>query len=169
MSITDELQECIRTANRSYEDARNPYNDREILHIPEEELTAIADRIDKEHAEAVADALQLRGEPDRWVKLPVDADGKVIHIGDTLKAGSKEITVLGIGRCYDGSEEFGVFSQLYEGDYEWFNAQYFQHVKSDSWESIIADAVKNGMYDHDNERIQQKLVERCRRLAGEVA
>ena len=55
MSITDELRECIRTANRSYEDARNPYNDREILHIPEEELTAIADRID----EAVENEVQM--------------------------------------------------------------------------------------------------------------
>lgn len=53
MSITDELRDCIRTANRSYEDARNPYNDREILHIPEEELLAIADRIDEQHEEAI--------------------------------------------------------------------------------------------------------------------
>ena len=53
MSITDELRDCIRTANRSYEDVRNPYNDREILHIPEEELLAVADRIDAEHRAAL--------------------------------------------------------------------------------------------------------------------
>ena len=53
MSITDELRDCIRTANRSYEDVRNPYNDREILYIPEEELLAIADRIDEQHRKAL--------------------------------------------------------------------------------------------------------------------
>lgn len=53
MSITDELRDCIRTANRSYEDARNPYNDREILYIPEEELLAIADRIEEQHRRAL--------------------------------------------------------------------------------------------------------------------
>ena len=53
MSITDELRECIMTASRSYEDVRNPCNDREILHIPEEELQAIADRIDAEHRAAL--------------------------------------------------------------------------------------------------------------------
>lgn len=53
MSITDELRDCIRTANRSYEDVRNPYNDREILYIPEEELLAIAERIDEQHRKAL--------------------------------------------------------------------------------------------------------------------
>ena len=53
MSIITELMECIETADRSYEDVRNPYNDREILHIPEEELTAIAKRILKANNDAV--------------------------------------------------------------------------------------------------------------------
>ena len=64
MSITDELRDCIRTANRSYEDARNPYNDREILYIPEEELLAIADRIDEQHRKALEKVAAMVDEPD---------------------------------------------------------------------------------------------------------
>lgn len=55
-----------------------------------EELTAIADRIDAEHESALYD---LRREHDeweadrdaKWVKLPVDADGKYIRIGDEME------------------------------------------------------------------------------------
>lgn len=64
MSITDELRDCIRTANRSYEDARNPYNDREILHIPEEELLAIADSIDEQHRKALEKVSAMVDEHD---------------------------------------------------------------------------------------------------------
>ena len=64
MSITDELRDCIRTANRSYEDVRNPYNDREILHIPEEELLAVADRIEEQHRKALEKVAAMVDEPD---------------------------------------------------------------------------------------------------------
>lgn len=84
MSITDELMACIRTANRSYEDVRNPYNDREILHVPEEELLAIADRIDAEHQKAIR---ELNNFADASVLLPVDADGEIIHVGDMMERG----------------------------------------------------------------------------------
>ena len=73
MSITDELRECIRTANRSYEDVRNPYNDREILHIPEEELLAIADRIDTAHRSALEKVAAMVDEPDTWERIIEDA------------------------------------------------------------------------------------------------
>lgn len=169
MSITDELRDCIRTASRSYEDLRNPYNDREILHISDEELLAIADRIDAEHKAKVDEAYE-NGERDEradwldetdggYIKLPVDADGVPIRVGDYVETlieafkgerGRVEcLTLTEDGWCVDGDEPSTV-----------------RHVQPDSWERIIEDAVKNGMYDHDNERIQQKLVERCRRLAG---
>ena len=56
-------------------------------------LKAIADRIDAEHEKAMADAY-LSGTPTDekltelgWVRLPVDADGEVIHIGDEMEYG----------------------------------------------------------------------------------
>ena len=167
MSITEELRDCIRTANRSYEDARNPFDDREVVHILEEELLAIADRIDKEHAEAVADALQLRGEPDRWVELPVDADGVPIHVGDELTT----------GMC--GGKSFIVRTLHLSEEGEWALNDYFpirdltiRHVQPDSWERIIRDIrTMNGCGSTDEfmERHSAELVERCRRLAGEGA
>lgn len=94
--ITDELRDCIRTANRSYEDARNPYNDREILHIPEEELLAIADRIDIAHKHAIGYVDDRDPETmaeNGWVRLPKDADGEYIHIGDVMEGVDKYDTL----------------------------------------------------------------------------
>ena len=149
MSITDELRECAAKTECASGRCEKLYRG---------DLDHIADRIDAELAE-------------RYVELPVDADGETIRIGDRLKAGSREFTVIGIGRCYDGFEEFGVFSQCCEGDYEWFNAEYLSHVQPDSWERIIEDAAWYGRERQfvgtsgDCERIAA-LVERCMRLAG---
>lgn len=85
---------------------RNPCNDREILHIPEEELLKIADRIDREH-ERMWRELTIDAEPvtdesmaeHGWVKLPVDADGVPIHVGDVMEwpTTGETFEVVGIG------------------------------------------------------------------------
>lgn len=168
MSITDELRDCIRTANRSYEDARNPYNDREILHIPEEELLAIADRIDEAH-ERMYKALTIGMEPmteenmarDGWVKLPVDADGVPIHVGDELTNGTDLPAKV---RCMVLDESGWMVSTRELRGYGVLPAT-LRHVKPDSWEGIIADAAK--LARGDNAAVME-LVERCRRLAGEA-
>lgn len=83
MSITDELREWMR-----------------VVLTDDDPAHAIADRIDAEHEEKVSywqgacyedgykegladneDAMAEHG----WVKLPVDADGEVIHIGDVME------------------------------------------------------------------------------------
>lgn len=128
----------------------------------------IADRIDKEHAEAVADALRLRGEPDRWVKLPVDADGVPIHVGDELTNGKVARLLI----C-DDAEENSVY--VYESPHVIKQIYCYEvvHRKPDSWEGIISDAVILGRQLEwlDNSRgdagSERELVERCRRLAGE--
>lgn len=152
MSITDELRDCIRTANRSYEDVRNPYNDREILHIPEEELLAIADRIDE----------RIERE---YVKLPVDADGVPIHVGDELvdeKDRPVKVRVLKLrenGWLFDSSRDCGGMLTTP-----------FRHVQPDSWERIIEDAIDTAFEGVDDESEfdlkKMELVDRCRRLAG---
>lgn len=158
-SITDELRECIATAVWQYE------NDVKTAYIPKDKLTAIADRIDERHERGMADA-ELGASPTEaqmaelgWVKLPVDADGVPIHIGDLMEADGDVFNVLSMELFFDGS--WSIRNDVGNGFEYWE----LHHVKPDSWERIIADAVKNGIYDHDNERIQQKLVERCRRLA----
>ena len=79
MSITDELRDyakCYSVAG-SWED---------------EKLIAIADRIDAEHervrAESIIDMTDESMAEHGWVRLPVDADGEPIHVGD-------EVTFLG--------------------------------------------------------------------------
>ena len=85
MSITDELRECIATAIWQYE------NDVKTAYIPKDKLLAIADRIDAEHEKAVTAAhsngITKYGSmvAREYVKLPVDADGKVIHVEDEVE------------------------------------------------------------------------------------
>lgn len=151
MSITDELREWVHASLVGL-----------FSSGWERDLIAIADRIDKEHAEAVADALQLRGEPDRWVELPVDADGVPIHVGDVMEG-------------LHGENANAKFLVLHEdgvwdvGDRGWVPS-FLRHHQPDSWERIIHDAIAEGFERTDVSATcevgNDVLVERCRRVAG---
>ncbi|MBQ3338252.1 MAG: hypothetical protein IJG82_01425 [Atopobiaceae bacterium] len=153
MSITDELRKWAR-CHRG-------------LYMVEDALLAIADRIDEEHADAVADALQLRGGEDRWVELPVDADGKLINLGDKVieeGCGGVASTVMSLVLRPDG---WMVNMSLMLPDD-------LHHVQPDSWESIIRDAFEFGAenaYDTANRTSAydcefESLVERCEKFAA---
>lgn len=80
MGITDEL--------RKYAEEQIKWLDMTKVHY--RRLFAIADRIDAEHEKAMADSY-LSGTPTDekltelgWVRLPVDADGEYIRIGDVV-------------------------------------------------------------------------------------
>ena len=80
MGITDELR-CMEAYDG-------------MVHVGHNTLIAIADRIDAEHEAQVADAFETRNsdenlEADGWVRLPVDADGVPIHVGDLMDDGKK--------------------------------------------------------------------------------
>lgn len=77
MAITDELREWFK--------------DRIFMANGWQEIHDIADRIDREHERAMADA-ELAAAPteaqlEEWgyVKLPVDVDGVPIHVGDVME------------------------------------------------------------------------------------
>lgn len=79
MSITDELREWFK--------------DRLFMGNGYAELTAIADRIDAEHEGACGEAygngvmsVPIALDESAWVRLPVDADGEPIHVGDVVVA-----------------------------------------------------------------------------------
>ena len=152
MSITDELRYWLARELASWKMARERYD----------EIIAIADRIDAEHKKAVERA-RMDGMDatfgSGWVQLPKDADGVPIHTCDLMEADGDTFNVMSMELFVDGL--WSIRNDVGNGFEYWE----LHHVKPDTWERIIADAVKNGMYDHDNERIQQKLVERCRRLA----
>lgn len=85
MSIADELRE--------YASTRISPNKGMLLDI--------ADRIDAEHEAACAEAygngimsVPIALDESQWVKLPVDADGEVIHVRDKLDGYGKTITVV---------------------------------------------------------------------------
>lgn len=155
-SITDELREGM-----------SPCISDDWLTIEKSTFETLADRIDEQHAVKVERLEKYRAAVDamlkEYVKLPVDADGVPININDKVDGYGKMHRVCQL-RLYTDRD----WSLVDEHGDTYYDMAWFTHVKPDSWERIIADAVKNGMYDHDNEHIQQKLVERCRRLAGDA-
>lgn len=157
MSVTDVLRESMR-----------PCISDDWLTIPKSEFKTLADRIDAEY-ERMYEALTIGMEPmteenmaqDGWVKLPVDVDGVPIHVGDAVV----DVDCPKEPHLVDELRLDGMTWRIFMDNFMLLPSK-CRHA-ADSWERIIEDAVKNGMYDHDNERIQQKLVERCKRLAGE--
>lgn len=69
MSITDELRKWAR--------GLNTYNRDEL------QVLAIADRIDVAHEKALSQAYMDVSDSE-WVRLPKDANGEVIHLGDVV-------------------------------------------------------------------------------------
>lgn len=83
MNITDELRRYISGPAKSG-----------ISHICEKAIANIADRIDAEHEDAIQKALMGEGvvpatdenmAAHGWVRLPKDADGEYIRIGDVME------------------------------------------------------------------------------------
>jgi hypothetical protein len=170
-SITDELREWAHGFTDLYVS-----NERQLL--------AIADRID-EHADKnalseymrgyntgfdaasaeVESADELRERMEReYIKMPVDADGKVIHVEDEVELldGSKRFKAEWLE--WDG-EDWVVHETIGYGAYH--EPSSLRHVKPDSWERIIQDAVKLGYADYPTTCYEAELVQRCKRLAGE--
>ena len=86
MSITDELREYANDAVK-----RDDYMGGLSF-----DLMRIADRIDAEHESACAEAygngvmsVPIALDESQWVKLPVDADGVPIRVGDVMEGVDK--------------------------------------------------------------------------------
>ena len=163
-SITDELREFMERAD-GYE-----------LWCPHHkvELTRIADRIDEEYERARNAAYETgfsdgedADEHDGWMKLPVDADGVPIRVGDVMEERSGHTFEVASLMVFGGSDNWLVLSDA--RNFSSFREPHdLRHVQPDSWESIIQDAVKLGYADYPTTSYEAELVERCRRLAGEA-
>ena len=168
-SIADELRKYVNSNSE-------PYYGGCAGGVSIRELLEIADRIDERHEKELermwdeADGADLKAFEATHIKLPVDADGVPIHIGDELrgygwpdggvfcKAVVNERMVL-VGAKDDGYKMW----LLWDGN----NCH---HVKPDSWERIIEEAMTVGFAsfsDESEEDCKTELVERCKRLAGE--
>lgn len=136
MSITDELRE--------YANTRISPNKGMLL--------AIANRIDAEHEQQCAESW-MRGHDawaaiDRsdemaehgWIRLPKDADGEYIRVGDVMRLGSveRDLTVLGFGVPDASGHDYGVY--VLDGDeYTWYNAIFLRHYHAPTVEDVLTE------------------------------
>lgn len=119
--------------------------------------------------------MQFTDEQQRFIDehyqlLPVDADGVPIHVWDVMEwPDGSTFDVVGIS-----ANTLFYVEHDFDDSAQWTAAHNKRHHQPDSWECIIADALKfagNGgvpvgarFADYAGE-----FVERCRRLAGEGA
>lgn len=178
--ITDELRDAFDSCTVM----AGVENDFECVYITKDAAMLLADRIDERHGRALADAelcvspTEAQMEELGWVKLPVDADGVPIHVGDEVEVGSWPATpciVRGIGlggtpwvlrivqRDHEGEEGYGEMHLPWPDNRA---GETVRHIQPDSWERIIGDAMGAFLSDGSPaEPTMAELVERCRRLA----
>lgn len=141
MSITDELRDWMRARGMM---AKETFD----------QLTAIADRIDREHRMAMekvaaeADALPMTDESMAelgWVRLPKDADGVPFRIGDKVDSDHYE----------DGTVTGIQFYKIYNGGIRTLIA-----VSPDGWD--VATWHTPDEYRHHHEpTVEDVLLECC--------
>lgn len=101
MSITDELRQVAAKTEEANGRCGKLYRG---------DLDRIADRIDAEHEAACAEAygngvmsVPIALDESQWVKLPADADGVPIRVGDVLTDGKYTFTAYELAVFGDGS------------------------------------------------------------------
>ena len=141
--------------------------------------------LEEENAELRAKLEAWIQSDDSYMKLPLDADGEPIRIGDVLYSSGNECRVVSIT-----ANENEVWVAVYADDgtfFPWVKPKYLSHKKPeppDSWEKLEKDARKtacayapaprneDGLVTCDGCRYEMTidLVERAKKLAkaGEV-
>lgn len=133
------------------------------------------ERLDRERAELKAEIERLRSEiPGDYMKLPVDADGVPIEVGDVVYYFAEKANepVVGYGpfRVIGFDAEGGAVKLRYEeggtdhyGNYseDFELAKLLTHCEPDSWEKLEEDALKGSctymITDKERRRIAQNL------------
>lgn len=105
------------------------------------------ERLKKENAELKAELADWKGnaegfQPDAYMKLPVDADGVPVCIGDKVNVDGDAMTVLGY-RLYNGT----LLLIVKKGDSNLTytpkpsEIRHFKYARPDSWEKLEKDAM----------------------------
>ena len=134
MSITDELREYIEKQIKWLDMTKVHYR----------KLFEIADRIDAEHERAckrergegikIAEEAAMEEMRQEYVKLPKDADGVPIHIGDVMD-----------GTCPSGKHVNGTVNAIGDGVFWLSNVQfslkpdYMHHYHAPTVEDVLCD------------------------------
>lgn len=115
---------------------------------------------DEEHDKVNWLHAELKGLEERSIELPKDADGEPIYLGDELEVGNGKREKVGFMTLCTGGG--WVINEL-----EWLPMD-SHHVKPDTWERIITDAVNlhfNPLLTNERDA----LVARCKALAGDAS
>lgn len=115
-------------------------------------LLIIADEIEREIAE-------------RYMELPVDADGVPIHVGENLRSACSETEYTTLGFWFDF--DCGIW-QVMVSSKQAMSGNMLRHVKPRTVEDVLMDVLRDSTRpDMDNSEIIEKYVAELR-MAGDV-
>ena len=146
MSITDEL--------RKWAEQHKGW------HLFDMQLNAIADRIDAEHEAALLNVHTDLMDASGWVRLPKDADGVPIRVGDVMEnivCPSVHREVTGVGaECFYGWDDGN-------GRYSQFGANCYRHHHAPTVEDVLREFA-NGIKDQNKDFTELVIAEYAKRL-----
>lgn len=105
-------------------------------------LLAIADRIDAAHEEALSQAYMDVSDSE-WVRLPKDADGEPIHIGDKLVDKDDKLPKPAIVKCILYNDEGCVVSDI-DPRGCWYDPSFLRH-----YAPTVEDLLHEFICDHE--------------------
>jgi len=131
MSITDELRDYIK----------------EQQWCAKGVLTAIADRIDAAHervrAESIIDMTDESMAEHGFVRLPKDADGEYIRIGDVMESGDGDVFIVSsVDYGRHPSHGYGKFWMLWSDDADFYELAYkCRHHHAPTVEGVLREMI----------------------------
>lgn len=143
--------------------------------------------LEEENAELRAKLADWEGnaegfEPDAYMKLPLDADGMPIRIGDKMDVDGEAMTVLGY-RLHNGTLFLIVkgSGSIITYSPKSSSVRHFKYVPPDSWEKLEEDAsvgaqdycanwlgidIRKTLTSDDDEAFAKDIIRRAKKLAG---
>ena len=145
-----------------------------LVELGEYEFASRCDAIDAVHSNLERENESLRRELDRvlgeqddrdgWVRLPVDADGEYIHIGDRMENNERVSRIV----LTDDDWEPSVYLEKIPNVLHEYFCNEISHYHPDTWERIIEDATALGAQMGRRTTQVDDLVARCKALAGDA-
>jgi len=187
--ITGELREAMVT-DRTFCDMGGHAIARDLT-ITQAEFDRICDAIDAVHAGLERENAELRERlavldnadenmHDGWVRLPVDADGETIHVGDVMEniicpSVHREVTGVGVECFYGWDDGNGRYSQFDVNCYRHHHATTVEdvlremHAELDEVTALyVGEAIDSDERDRDEARIFAEYAAKLR-LAGDAS
>ena len=153
MSITKELREWwVR---------KFPVMSKEL----HQDLTAIADRIDAEYervkAESIIDMTDESMAEHGWTRLPVDADGEYIHIGDRMENNERVARIVLTNESWEPSV---YLEKLPNVLHEYFCSE-ISHYHAPTVEDVLYESLRRfGAVEERTPEVEEWLHEQAQRL-----